>query len=635
MAGDLEEKKPKPRTKARRPRTEASSLMRRVNALQEIIMQIYGPERLILRAGKLQALKLLRSQLVGERVLALQKLIMEDPALVHVPDEKDIPPILDQLEDELADLLARRALEDDLEKRIADRMQERHEEYVKDIRNQILKEDGGPETPETLKKFAKLTKLDEGGLAQSALEIMRPQSLEEVVGQEAAKWGLLAKLASPYPQHVLLYGPPGVGKTTVARLVLAVVRNLPQSPFKDDAPFVETDGTTLRWDPREVTNPLLGSVHDPIYQGARRDLAESGIPEPKTGLVTESHGGVLFIDEIGEMDPVLQNKLLKVLEDKRVNFDSPYYDPQDPNVPQYVHKLFKEGAPADFVLIGATTRNPEDISPALRSRCAEIFFEPLTPNEVSRIAEGAALRLGVELDGNATALATRYTLEGRKAVSLVADAYSVAYLDTGVPPTVITSEVMQKVISRSRLPLVNLPIILTPTVGRSLGLAVAGYQGLVLEIEAAVFPAAEAGHGQWRFNQTAGNMAKDSVFNAGAVLRRLTGRDLSQYDVHVNVVGGGNIDGPSAGAAIFVAVYSALTGSPVRADRAMTGELSLSGRLKPVGGIPEKIFGARQLGIPWVLIPEDNQADVPASLADGPQILAIASVEQLLTEVLA
>ncbi len=88
---------------------------------------------------------------------------------------------------------------------------------------------------------------------------------------------------------------------------------MPSSPFFSYSTFVEVDGTTLRWDPREITNPLLGSVHDPIYQGARRDLAETGIPEPKLGLVTEAHGGgVLFIDEIGEMDPLLQNKLLKV-----------------------------------------------------------------------------------------------------------------------------------------------------------------------------------------------------------------------------------------------------------------------------------------------------------------------------------
>ncbi len=121
----------------------------------------------------------------------------------------------------------------------------------------------------------------------------------------------------------------------------------------EESKFVEVDGTTLRWDPREVTNPLLGSVHDPpIYQGAKRDLAEGGVPEPKLGLVTEAHGGVLFIDEIGEMDPLLLNKLLKVMEDKRVKFESSYYDPSDPNVPSYIKKLFEEGAPADFVLIG-------------------------------------------------------------------------------------------------------------------------------------------------------------------------------------------------------------------------------------------------------------------------------------------
>ena len=60
-------------------------------------------------------------------------------------------------------------------------------------------------------------------------------------------------------------------------------------------------------------------------------------------------------------------------------FDSAYYDPSDPQVPKYIKMLFEKGAPADFVLIGATTRSPEMLSPALRSRCAAVFFENLTP----------------------------------------------------------------------------------------------------------------------------------------------------------------------------------------------------------------------------------------------------------------
>ena len=149
------------------------------------------------------------------------------------------------------------------------------------------------------------------------MEVLRPKSLAEIVGQEQAIASLVSKLASPYPQHIILYGPPGVGKTTAARLALEAAKQVQGSSFGPDAPFVEVNGTTLRWDPREVTNPLLGSVHDPIYQGAKKDLADTGIPEPKLGLVTDAHGGILFIDEIGEMDPLLLNKLLKVLEEKR------------------------------------------------------------------------------------------------------------------------------------------------------------------------------------------------------------------------------------------------------------------------------------------------------------------------------
>ncbi|MDA8195061.1 MAG: Lon family ATP-dependent protease [Thermaerobacter sp.] len=633
MSEEAKDSKDLKESRGQAGRRGALSLERRVKALHDVLIQIYGPERLILRAGKLQALKHLRSEDLGHQVLALQKLILDDPSLGLIPSRREIPGILAALEDELADMLARRTLEEDLEKRIADKMQERHEEYVRDIRNQILREDSGPETPETMKKLARLVDLDQVGLSSSALEVVRPKALDEVVGQRPSIEGLLAKLASPFPQHVILYGPPGVGKTTVARLVLEVAKGYAQSPFGEAAPFVETDGTTLRWDPREVTNPLLGSVHDPIYQGARRDLAEGGIPEPKTGLVTDAHGGVLFIDEVGEMDPVLQNKLLKVLEDKRVKFDSPYYDSDDANVPKYVHKLFRDGAPADFVLVGATTRSPEEISPALRSRCAEIYFDPLSPDDIQVITRQAAERLGVTLPADSAELLSRYTLEGRKAVTLVADAFSEAYLRSGQRPQDLTLDVVQGVISRARLSPVAPALSREPYPGRSLGLAVAGFQGMVLEIEATVFPAQEPGRGKWRFNQTAGSMAKDSVFNAESVLRRLTGRDLGQFDVHVNVVGGGNIDGPSAGTAIFVAIYSALTQSAVRTDVAMTGEISLSGRIKPVGGIPEKIFGARQAGLLRVLVPYDNRSDVPDLKGAGPDVVIVTTIEDVLSEV--
>lgn len=604
-----------------------SALERRLRAFYELLVQIYGPERLVLKAGKLQALKDLRDPDPARQLLGLKKIVMEDPSLTDLADRDQIPAEISNLEEELAEVLARRTVEEDLEKRIAERMQERHEEYIRDIRMQILKEDTGPENPETLRKLARLVKLDERRLARSALDIMRPGSLEEVVGQREAIRALLAKLASPYPQHVILYGPPGVGKTTVARLALEAAKSRSTSPFAEDAPFVEVDGATLRWDPREVTNPLLGSVHDPIYQGARRDLAEGGIPEPKPGLVTDAHGGVLFIDEIGEMDSLLQNKLLKVLEDKRVKFDSAYYDPDDPLVPKYVKKLFEEGAPADFVLISATTRSLDDISPALRSRCAEIFFDPLAPDQIQAICQAAAGRLGLLLDPEAAQLISHYTLEGRRAVTLLADALSLTLLDHPHPEKIGVAEVAEA-IGKARLPRVtSVHGSSTHAIGHVFGLAVSGYQGMVLEVEAACLPAREAGRGQIRFNDTAGSMTKDSVFNAGTVLRQVTDQDPADYDFHVNVIGGAQVDGPSAGAAIFLALYSALTKNPVRQDMAVTGEVSLGGLLKPVGGIAEKVFGARQASMSMVVVPAANATDVPTN--PGLTVLSLATANQL------
>ncbi len=598
-------------------------LKRQVATLFGLLSNLYGPDKLVLKAAKLDAVQAMRSPNLAEQVMALQRLVHEDPTIDRPPQLGRIPEILDEIEDEISDLIARRSVEEKLDKKINERMQQRHEEYVREIKMQILKEDGGPENAQTLKRYAKLEKLETRKLAASALDVLRPKSLTEVVGQKSSIEALLTKVASPYPQHVILYGPPGVGKTTVARLVLEEAKRRPHTPFKNDAPFVEVDGTTLRWDPREVTNPLLGSVHDPIYQGARRDLAEGGVPEPKPGLVTDAHGGILFIDEIGELDPMLQNKLLKVLEDKRVSFDSAYYDPNDQNIPKYIKKLFDEGGPADFLLIGATTRDPSEINPALRSRSSEVFFEPLTPSEIAQIVGAAAGRLGAIIEPGCGSLIAEYTIEGRRAMTILADAYGVALEKSfhreasnegsgGPGGLVITEEDVLKVIRSSRLsPHKGPQAGGEPQVGRAYGLGVQGYLGSVLEIEAVAFPAREKGKGALRFNDTAGSMFKDSVFNAASVMRRLSGRDLADYDVHCNVVGGGRIDGPSAGAAVFLAILSAITGRPVRQDTGLTGEISIRGLIKPVGGIHEKLYGARLAGVRRVLLPEDNRRDIP------------------------
>ncbi len=622
------------------PQDEENGLEREVNVLYTLLSDIIGADRLVVRAAKLNALELMESSGLPERVLALQRIIMQNPTLDHFPLEIEIPGVLAELKDELADLLMRRSVEEQLERMINDRMQERQDEYVKEIKMQLLREQGGPENPQTLKKLAELEKMEHVSLARSAMEMLRPMQMSDIVGQEAPIRALLAKIACPMPQHVILYGPPGVGKTSAARLVMEAAKKLSNNPFAADAPFVEVDGNTLRWDPRDITNPLIGSVHDPIYQGAKRDFADTGIPEPKLGLVSEAHGGVLFIDEIGEMDPMLLNKLLKVLEDKRVRFESSYYDPQDPNVPQYVKQMFSQGAPADFILIGATTRSPWEINPAIRSRCGEIFFDPLTPAHIEEIVRRSAKRLKVTLDKEVPAIVSRFTIEGRKANSLIADAYGIALLrrqqeEAENPPQPgkrrrplrVKKADLYEVIQSSRL----VPYVLPRDGegwerGRAYGLGVAGFVGSLLEIEALAHET-EEGKGRVRFNETAGSMAKDSVFNAAAVFAELTGKELVNYDIHVNVVGGGNIDGPSAGLAFLLAIYSAVSGRRIRQDLAMTGEISIQGKVRPVGGIPEKIYGARQAGMRMVLLPKANEADIPAGEL-GIEVRTVASVAE-------
>ena len=176
----------------------------------------------------------------------------------------------------------------------------------------------------------------------------------------------------------------------------------------------------------------------------------------------------------------------------------------------------------------------------------------------------------------------------------------------------MTKEDIYEVVQVSRLyPFGKKKASNTPAVGRVFGLGVAGFLGSIIEIEAVAFPAVEKGKGTVRFNETAGSMAKDSVFNAASVMRRLTGRDLHDYDLHVNIIGGGNIDGPSAGTAILTAIVSAVTGAAVRQNVAVTGEISLQGEIRPVGGVFEKAYGARQAGISTLIIPWENKKDIP------------------------
>ncbi|EET84243.1 Sigma 54 interacting domain protein, partial [Clostridium carboxidivorans P7] len=278
---------------------------------------------------------------------------------------------------------------------------------------------------ESKKEMENLKRLRNIKLTEPLTEKSRPSDFNEIIGQEKGIKALQAALCGPNPQHVIIYGPPGVGKTAAARLVLKYAKKKSYSPFTEVSKFIEIDATTIRFDDRGIADPLIGSVHDPIYQGAG-PLGVAGIPQPKPGAVTKAHGGILFIDEIGELHHIEMNKLLKVLEDRKVFLDSSYYNSSDTNMPTYIKDIFENGLPADFRLVGATTRNPEEITPALRSRCVEVFFRALNPEEIKTIALNAVNKIGFNIDDKACSMVGKYCENGRDAVNLIQLASGIA-----------------------------------------------------------------------------------------------------------------------------------------------------------------------------------------------------------------
>ncbi|MGX9706758.1 Lon-like ATP-dependent protease [Laceyella tengchongensis] len=493
---------------------------------------------------------------------------------------------------------------------------------------------------EAKRELEKLQSMRKISLTEPLAEKTRPSELSEIIGQEEGIRALKAAMCGPNPQHVIIYGPPGVGKTAAARIILKEAIKNSASPFTRDAKFVEIDATTARFDERGIADPLIGSVHDPIYQGAGA-MGVAGVPQPKPGAVTKAHGGVLFIDEIGELHPVQMNKLLKVLEDRKVFFESAYYSSEDSNTPSHIHDIFQNGLPADFRLIGATTRTPAEIPPAIRSRCMEIFFRPLLAHEIEQVAEQALQRINFDYEPEAVQVITRYATNGRDAVNIVQTAVGLVLSENR---RVVEARDVEWVVHSSQLnprPEQKMPV--APQVGLVTGLAVYGpHLGTVIEVEVTATPA-ESGKGCIQITgvveeeEMAGrertirrkSMARGSVENVITVLRQSTDLYPDDYHLHINFPGGMPLDGPSAGVAIATAIYSAIKGKPVDHRLAMTGELSIHGYVKPVGGIIAKVDAAKQAGATRVLIPRENMQSIFEHM-EGIEVIPVERIEAVL-----
>jgi ATP-dependent Lon protease len=177
-------------------------------------------------------------------------------------------------------------------------------------------------------------------------------------------------------------------------------------------------------------------------------------------------------------------------------------------------------------------------------------------------------------------------------------------------------------------------------IGVTTGLAWTEVGGELLNIEAVTFP----GKGKVSSTGKLGDVMKESIqaaeyfIKSRASVLGISSDSLSKNDIHVHIPEGATPkDGPSAGIAMVTSIVSALTGNPIRRDVAMTGEVTLRGRVLPIGGLKEKLMAAVRAGIKTVIIPNDNTkdlADVPDNVKEVLTIKPVTMVDEVLVNAL-
>ena len=242
---------------------------------------------------------------------------------------------------------------------------------------------------------------------------------------------------------------------------------------------------------------------------------------------------------------------------------------------------------------------------------------------------------------------TKYAANGRDAVNIVQIAGGIVLTEQR---KIIEKKDIEWVVNNGQYtPRLDCKIPSCPQVGVVNGLAVYGPNlGTLIEVEAVAIPTEAGRNGQVQITgivdeEETGDLgrtmrrkslARSSIDNVLTVLRANLGVRPQDYDIHINFPGGVPIDGPSAGVSIITAIYSAITKRKVSHEVAMTGEVSIHGKVRPVGGVVAKIEAAQLAGVKKVLIPKDNWQDLFADVKDI-EILPVATIEEVIAAALA
>lgn len=403
----------------------------------------------------------------------------------------------------------------------------------------------------------------------------------------------------------------------------------------DMPPFIDATGSHA--------GALLGDVkHDPFQSGGLETPAHERV-EP--GAIHKAHKGVLFVDEINVLRMESQQSLLTAMQEKRFSIVG-----QSERSSGAMVKT--EAVPCDFILVAAGNLDAvAGMHPALRSRIRgygyEIYMKstmPDTDENRSKLVRFVAQEVAkdkkiphfdrtavLEILREAQRRAGRrgqLTLRLRELGGLIRVAGDIAQ-EEGAPlvgakhvlsakriARSLEQQVADRMIERGK----EYQTIVTQgaVVGMVNGLAVligdnsiAEMSGIVLPIAAEVTPAQTKQGGRIIATGRLGEIAKEAVENVAALIKKYTGEDISNHDIHVQFVGSREgTEGDSASISVATAVISALEEVPVDQGVAMTGSLSVRGQVLPVGGVTAKIEAAAEYGIRTVVIPRSNLKDV-------------------------
>ncbi|MCP5322656.1 MAG: endopeptidase La [Candidatus Paracaedibacteraceae bacterium] len=446
------------------------------------------------------------------------------------------------------------------------------------------------------------------------------EALDKVKERILEHLAVQARLKSPKGQILCLVGPPGVGKTSLATSIAKATG-------------------------RDFVRAALGGVRDESeIRGHRRTYIGSMPGRIIQSLKKASSSNPVFLlDEIDKLgadwkgDPT--SALLEVLDPEQNHTFNDHYLEVDFDLSKVM-----------FIATANTLNMPQP----LIDRMEVIRLSGYTEQEKIEIAKKHLLRRALEANGlkkgefvledDALVDVVRYYTREAGVRNLQRDLNKIArkavrkILEGESKKITVTSENLKDFLGVHKYKYGAIET--EDQVGVTTGLAWTEVGGEILQIEAVV----TSGKGKVTMTGTLGDVMQESVQAAHSFIKFKAadfGIDIDRFensDIHIHVPEGATPkDGPSAGITMCVSIVSAFTGISVRKDIAMTGEVTLRGRVLPIGGLKEKLLAALRSGIKTVLIPEENVKDleeIPETIKGGLNIIPVNHVGQVIQHAL-